>query len=217
MTPHEFTTDASAERVVLRSRFIGCAVRLTAPDVEGALDRIRRQFPGASHYCSGYRWEPGHERADDQGEPRGTAGLPILTALQRANVVHALVVVVRYFGGVKLGRPGLYRAYQDVAQLAVAAARPTPLVEVQRVRITCSYTAFDAVRRWVDELYADTPLDVPPFQFDAEVHWRGAVPVAAESAAQVFRERWHGQVDWTVESTGLGVWPTQADHGTPDW
>ena len=215
-TPHEFATDAAAERVILRSRFIGCAVRLGDPGVDGPLSRIREQFPGASHYCSAYRWEPGHERADDQGEPRGTAGLPILTTLQRANLVHALVVVVRYFGGVKLGRPGLYRAYQDVAQMAVAAARPAPLVDMERVRITCSYAAFDAVRRWVDDIYGRTPLDVPPFQFDAAVHWYGAVPLEAESAAQVLRERWHGDLDWVVEWTGFGAWPRRADGGPAD-
>ncbi len=216
MTPHEFTTDATAERLILRSRFVGCAVRLEEPDVEGALDRIRQQWPGANHYCSAYRWDPGHERADDNGEPRGTAGLPLLATLQRANLVHALVVVVRYFGGVKLGRPGLYRAYQDVAQLAVAAARPAPLVDLQRVRITCSYAAFDAVRRWVDALYAPTPLEVPSFQFDDHVHWRGLVPRTAESAAETLRERWHGEVEWIVEATALGVWPDRADDGTAD-
>ncbi|MDA8198701.1 MAG: YigZ family protein [Thermaerobacter sp.] len=216
MTPHEFTTDATAERLILRSRFVGCAVRLEEPAVEEALDRIRQQFPGASHYCSAYRWAPGHERADDHGEPRGTAGLPLLATLQRANLVHALVVVVRYFGGVKLGRPGLYRAYQEVAQLAVAAARPAPLQELQRVRLTCSYAAFDAVRRWVAAVYANTPLDVPPFQFDAEVHWRGVVPRTAESDAETLRERWHGEVDWMVEATTLGVWPDRADDDSAD-
>lgn len=213
--PCEFTADATAERVILRSRFVGAAVRLREPAIEEALGRIRRQFPGASHYCSAYRWEPGREGADDSGEPRGTAGLPILATLQRANLVHALVVVVRYFGGTKLGRAGLYRAYQDVAQLAVAAAHPAPLLELQQVRITCAYTAFDDVRRWVGALYATTALDVPPFQFDDQVHWCGAVPADAAPAAQALRERWHPLVDWTVEATTLGVWPPPVDGGAP--
>lgn len=205
----EFSREAAVEQVVQRSRFIGCAVRLAEwpASLDAPLKRTRQQFPGASHYCWAYRWEAGQERAEDAGEPRGTAGLPILSVLQREQVIHALVVVVRFFGGVKLGRAGLYRAYHDAALAAVAAAHPDPLVAVTRVRLTCSYSAFEAVRRWLDGVYGATTLDMPAFVFGEAVHWVGRLPAGALEAAAPLWERWHGQVEWVIEAEALAVWP----------
>ncbi len=213
----EFSREAAVEQVVQRSRFIGCAVRLLHPPGElddAPLARVRQEFPGASHYCWAYRWEAGQERAEDAGEPRGTAGLPILSVLQREQLIHALVVVVRYFGGVKLGRAGLFRAYHDAALAAAAAAHPEPLVPVTRVRLTCAYPAFDAVRRWLEDLYRATRLERPSFIFGEAVHWTGLLPAGALEAAAPLWERWHGQVEWAVESEALAVWP-RADAAPP--
>src|SRR6185436_10726580 len=89
------------------------------------------------------------ERCDDAGEPRGTAGPPILRALQTAELSDALLVVVRWFGGTKLGKGGLVRAYGAVAREAVATA---PLARrLQRVRVTLevSYPHLGVVQRLI--------------------------------------------------------------------
>lgn len=120
-------TAARAETRVLGSRFLAEA----APIADEAAARARRdalaaEFGDATHHCWAalLRGEGGGERAlsDDAGEPAGTAGAPILQAIRSAGVIGAQVVVVRWFGGTKLGRGGLRRAYRDAARAALAAA-----------------------------------------------------------------------------------------------
>ncbi len=114
------------EEVVKGSRFIGQALRAT--DEETALDRldvVRATYPDASHHCWAYRiGDPDHARtrADDDGEPGRTAGAPILVSIEGANVSDLMVIVTRYFGGTKLGKGGLVRAYGSAARAALAAA-----------------------------------------------------------------------------------------------
>lgn len=117
---------AEVEIKVQRSRFIGLA---QAADSEVAarklIDETARRFHDARHVCFGYRLGFGDQsisRKSDDGEPSGTAGEPILTALARHTVTDALVIVVRYFGGVKLGTGGLGRAYGETAQEALSRA-----------------------------------------------------------------------------------------------
>src|SRR5262249_55228929 len=93
--------------------------------------RIAEAHPRATHCCYAYRVDASSvavERSDDAGEPAGTAGAPILSVIRGRGLGHLLVVVVRYFGGTKLGRGGLIRAYRDAARAAVDAgaveARP---------------------------------------------------------------------------------------------
>jgi uncharacterized YigZ family protein len=103
-----------------RSRFLGIAAPVSSSDeVEEELGRIRREFPDATHHTWAYllgdpEGSPSM-RFDDDGEPSGTAGRPILNVLQRRKVGDTLLVVVRYFGGVKLGAGGLVRAYSGTA------------------------------------------------------------------------------------------------------
>jgi uncharacterized YigZ family protein len=105
----------------------------TPEAVEEELEEIRREFPDATHHTWAYLLgDPDGSprmRFDDDGEPSGTAGRPILNVLQRRKVSDALVVVVRYFGGVKLGAGGLVRAYSGTASRVleeVELAPPTP-------------------------------------------------------------------------------------------
>ncbi|HUD72123.1 MAG TPA: YigZ family protein [Dongiaceae bacterium] len=115
-----------AESRVLGSRFLAEA----APVADESAARLRRaglaaEFPDATHHCWALLVGAGDgTRAllDDAGEPAGTAGAPILQAIRSAGVIEAQVVVVRWFGGTKLGRGGLRRAYRDAARAALAAA-----------------------------------------------------------------------------------------------
>jgi putative IMPACT (imprinted ancient) family translation regulator len=123
--PHvpEILAAGRATVVVRQSRFHAYAE--PAPELEAALARRRalaQEHPGADHVVMAARIAPGVARALDDGEPSGTAGRPLFTLLERAGLVRSALYVVRYFGGTKLGRGGLVRAYQAAAQEALAKA-----------------------------------------------------------------------------------------------
>jgi uncharacterized YigZ family protein len=120
---------ARFEQEIKRSRFLGVAVPVHSEvDVEAALEEIRREHPDATHHCwasvLGDPEKSARMRMDDDGEPSGTAGRPILSVLQHKHVGDILLVVVRYFGGTKLGAGGLVRAYSSTAS-GVMDALPT--------------------------------------------------------------------------------------------
>ena len=99
------------------SRFLGYA--MYASDEKQAkviLDSVKRKHPKANHYCFAWRFSDGRERSCDDGEPKGSAGPPILKRILSKECVNTMIVVVRYFGGTKLGIGGLIRAYGGIAQ-----------------------------------------------------------------------------------------------------
>lgn len=115
------------------SRFVTLLARADRPAVaEEVLRQRSDELPDATHHCWAYRvWEEGEVRGvgSDAGEPSGTAGRPILGALERADVVQAACVVTRWFGGTRLGTGGLKRAYASAAAEAVRAAREEEVLE----------------------------------------------------------------------------------------
>lgn len=105
--------------IVKRSRFIAAIRRMAlVADVQILLKTIEQEYPKANHYCWAYRFgtDRVEEHCSDAGEPAGTAGRPILGALKRSGLNNTLVVVVRYFGGIKLGVRGLIDAYGAAAE-----------------------------------------------------------------------------------------------------
>lgn len=125
------------------SRFLGIAFSIDT-DAEAAtkLETVRQQYPDASHHCWASRSGLTGvfvDRSDDDGEPAGTAGLPILGAIERYEVTQVLVVVTRYFGGTKLGKGGLVRAYGEAAREAIEAAPERVLWRETRVSVALQY------------------------------------------------------------------------------
>ena len=117
-----------AEETVRRSRFIVTMARVSSPEEAKAfIDRIREEHAGATHNCWAYNaGAPGDTAqvgASDDGEPKGTAGRPMLTALLHSDVGEVAAVVTRYFGGILLGTGGLVRAYQGSVKLGHAPLR----------------------------------------------------------------------------------------------
>ena len=112
------------------SRFIATAVPVADEDAaKAALAQLRAEMPDATHHCSAWRIAaPSLERANDDGEPGGSAGRPILSAIQGRNLVNVAVIVTRYFGGTKLGVGGLVRAYGAAAAAVLDAAGTEPYV-----------------------------------------------------------------------------------------
>lgn len=129
MNQNPYTTiehPATAELTVERSRFIGhCLETATEAETKAFIAQIREEHSQASHNCYAYRIgssENPIEYYNDHGEPSGTAGKPILGAIQRLNLTNVAVVVTRYFGGKKLGVRGLIEAYGQAATLTLNEA-----------------------------------------------------------------------------------------------
>ena len=101
----EFVTE------IQKSKFICRLIKLNSfEQIEEELNKVRNDWSGATHYCYAYLFE-NKKKCSDDGEPGGTAGMPILNVLENNNLSNILCIVVRYFGGIKLGAGGLVRAY----------------------------------------------------------------------------------------------------------
>lgn len=148
--PFSLAAPALHELIIKKSRFIACVEPVTGR--EQALARVARlkaEHPDAAHVC----WAllaGGQSAANDDGEPGGTAGRPMLDVLRHQDLQGVLATVVRYFGGVKLGAGGLVRAYTDAVAQALLTADKVPLVK--RTQLTCSvpYALEGLVRREVE-------------------------------------------------------------------
>lgn len=106
------------EIVINKSRFIGIMQELTCEqDIEEVLKNVRAEHKKATHVCYAYVYNIDKvlEKCSDDGEPNGTAGAPILGVIKKRGVKNVIVIVVRYFGGIKLGAGGLVRAYSKTA------------------------------------------------------------------------------------------------------
>jgi uncharacterized YigZ family protein len=135
------------------SRFLAFALPCASPEEGGgAVARWRSEFHDASHVA--FAWRIGAPpsaitRASDAGEPSGTAGRPIASAIESAGLTDVVVGVVRYFGGTRLGTGGLARAYRDAAAGALREAGQAIRTDTRTVRITCAYPRIGEIRRLV--------------------------------------------------------------------
>lgn len=139
----------------LRSKFLAFAIPVRTADE--ALDRVaqyQKEYFDARHVCWAYRLgADGQEyRSNDNGEPSGTAGKPILGQLISHDLSDVLLVVVRYFGGVKLGTSGLIVAYRTAASEALAAANKIERLVEQEMKLTFTYDHMNLVMRMVKDL-----------------------------------------------------------------
>ncbi len=124
------------------SKFIGYLFpAVTISQFENKLDEIKSKYPDATHHCYGWRINPNdiEEFAQDDGEPNGTAGLPILNQLKSYNAVNCGCIVVRYYGGTKLGKSGLIQSYGHSARLCLDKAELLPLIPTRNFQITYPY------------------------------------------------------------------------------
>lgn len=122
------TIQGPVENILLKekgSKFFGFAFPVNSEDeTKTALEMIRNQHPKATHHCYAYRLGKSGElyRTNDDGEPSGSAGLPIYNQILAQELTNVLIIVVRYYGGTKLGVSGLVKAYKECAKLALQSA-----------------------------------------------------------------------------------------------
>ena len=117
------------EFIINKSKFITILTKINSKeDIFNILEKYKNTYKGATHYCYAYILD-NMAKCDDDGEPSGTAGMPILNVLEKNNLTNILCIVIRYFGGIKLGSGGLIRAYAKGAREALEKANITNLEE----------------------------------------------------------------------------------------
>ncbi|NOK02266.1 MULTISPECIES: YigZ family protein [Myxococcus] len=171
------------EQDIQKSRFITTAA--PAPTVEEAkafIARVREEFADATHNCWAFVVGPPGSTAQvgmsDDGEPHGTAGRPMLTALLHGGVGDVAMVVTRYFGGTLLGKGGLVRAYTAGVQQALESLPTTERVRKTRLAVEVEYTHVDGLRR----LLPSYEVQVLAEEYSATVGYRLELPVTQVEA-----------------------------------
>lgn len=161
------------------SRFIALAYPVeTEEGIKEIVTSLKKEYHDARHHC--YAWRLGHTgtrfRANDDGEPSGSAGRPILGQIDSHGLSDILVVVIRYFGGIKLGIPGLIRAYRTATEDALSHAVITEKTASRRYRLHFGYMDMNAVMKVVKD------MDLTPSgqDFGMECSMEVAVRLSAE-------------------------------------
>lgn len=142
---------AAEEYIVKKSRFIGYAKPVkTEREALDFIEEISKKHWDATHNVYAYSLrEGGIKRFSDDGEPQGTAGMPVLNVLTQEEITDCVVVVTRYFGGILLGGGGLVRAYSHSAKIGVDAAEVITLVPWSVCRMQCDYTFYGKIETMV--------------------------------------------------------------------
>ena len=151
------TSPAESKFTVKGSKFLGYAYPVETPEeIDGILSGIRKKFYDATHHC--YAWQLGNGkditfRYNDDGEPSGTAGKPIYSAIQRLDLTNVLIVSIRYYGGTKLGTGGLIKAYGQSASDTLNAAKFKTVEIGDNIEFISSYEQHPIIMRTVNQYH----------------------------------------------------------------
>ncbi len=194
MLPDSYSTleqPAEIEIKVQRSRFI--ALASPAEDEESAkqfIAQVRKRFHDSRHVCHGWRLglqSETVENRNDDGEPSGTAGEPILVAIRRSGLTNVVVTVVRYFGGIKLGTGGLGRAYGGAADLVLDKAPQTEVLLGREFDLHFPYPRRKTVQHLLDQHRGRIISE----EYGAEIDWQLWLP----------HSTWQGFLEALTEAT----------------
>lgn len=192
MLPHYYTVKKAGEHEIIieKSRFIATICRTeTEEEAQEFIQAIKKKYWNATHNCSAYLIGENDQiqKANDDGEPSGTAGVPILEVLKKRHLKDTSVVVTRYFGGIKLGAGGLIRAYGKAASEGLNAAGIVERRLTQTMHVKIDYT-------WLGKL--EKELRASPYKIK-EIHYLDNVEM--EVYAEI--DKVQAFSDWMVELT----------------
>lgn len=149
---YTLATPSEGEYKEKGSKFLAFAYPVkTEEDIKNHIEGLKKKFYDARHHCYAYMlgYEKDVFRANDDGEPSSTAGKPILGQILSADISDVLIVVVRYFGGKKLGASGLIYAYKTAAATAIENAKIVPCILQTDIVVDCSFSEVEKVMRMV--------------------------------------------------------------------
>ncbi len=160
-----------SEIVEKKSKFIGCLISVTDEDeAKGIWQQTKKDHHQANHVCYAYRLSGQLvlERYSDDGEPQGTAGMPILEVLRGQELENVMVMVVRYFGGTKLGTGGLVRAYTAAAKESLAGAKIITMMRINPMNVVLSYHLSGKVQHF----FLDEKIYIEETLYETEVTFK---------------------------------------------
>ena len=163
-------------------------------EVKTNLHQLKEQYPDANHICYGYRVKE-NDRLDefstDAGEPKGSSGIPILNVLKRKHLVNVVIFVIRYFGGSKLGIPGLINAYGSAAERAIEKGSIQIWIQLERISFNYSYD----LQNKVDSVMQKFKVKIIKSDFGESIQVKLEVDVGkAEALAQELSEISNGAI-----------------------
>ena len=207
----EYRTVAAAavdEFTEKRSRFIGAVCPVATEEEAQAFIRARKkEFWDARHNVYAYILDRGNLcRFSDDGEPQGTAGLPVLDVLRKAELTDCVVVVTRYFGGILLGGGGLVRAYSHAAKLAVDAGGVVLMHPCLAGRVSCDYAQY----RWIPTVITGAGGTVTDTAFAEAVTIQFTLPTEQRGALEAALTE-HSAGRLTAAFTGTVMRPAPAE------
>lgn len=183
---------------IKRSRFIVDASPVyTISEAKIFLRYIENKYPDAKHHCYAIRLRSGEELANDSGEPRGSAGQPILQQLIGQDIVDCIVIVTRYFGGIKLGVGGLRRAYSGVTSDALAQVSKTVVWESKKLVLLARYQDIGFIQKSIGQFRAVLIC------CDYEEEVRFVLEIASEESEQfcsLLNEETGGRIRWITNT-----------------
>jgi uncharacterized YigZ family protein len=165
------------EETIKRSRFIASVAHAsTEEDAKAFISIIKNEFPDATHHCWAYVAGPPGDIArigmSDDGEPHGTAGKPILTVLLHSEIGEIVAVVTRYFGGTKLGKGGLVRAYSGSVKNALAGLSIKEKRDIITLTAILDYSRIAAVKQMIDSFNSEIIEE----KYEADVSFKIELP-----------------------------------------
>lgn len=196
---HTIQHDAETEIVIQKSRFI-CRAKQVKTEEEATtfLQQIQKKHWDATHNCFAYQITDMIQKASDDGEPSGTAGRPILNVIQKNELLYTIVIITRYFGGIKLGGGGLIRAYSQGAAEVIQRAGIAKMVLHQQLLLTFDFTHLSKMEHELRR----TSCYMEPMQFTEEVTCPVWVPMEQKVPFLANVEAWtNGQVKVQVGET----------------
>ena len=202
-------SSASDEIIINKSRFIGFAAPVADEDKAlQFLKKIKTEHKDANHHCYAYviGTNAGIMRYSDDGEPGGTAGLPIIEFLKTKKLVNCIVVVVRYFGGILLGTGGLVRAYTQGAKIAVEAA------QIVSMELTCVEECDVPYSLW-DKVHHETlalPVMLNDIRFASSVSFSLLVRISDHEAVMShLTQITDGRLESVADTSYFAAWKTE--------
>lgn len=202
---------ADDEYLVQRSRFIAHVFPCEREDdALDAITAVRRLHPQATHHCYAYiiGANAGIMRYSDDGEPSGTAGLPILGVLQNNGLVNVCAVVTRYFGGILLGTGGLVRAYSHTCALGIKKARIISKIPAQRLIADIPYPLWDKIQFFLKN---EEDVLIEETTYAASVSLTLIIrEEASESIIRQLTDKMNGEFDCLLSDPFIYCWETAA-------
>ena len=162
--------------------------------VKNELNNLREQYPDANHICYGYRIKEGDrvdEFSTDAGEPKGSSGIPILNVLKRNQLVNVVIFVIRYFGGSKLGIPGLINAYGTAAEKTIKNAKVKKWVQLERISFIYNYD----LQNKVDSIFQKFKVNIIKSDFGESIQVELEIEVEkSEELSEELKEASNGTI-----------------------